>query len=119
MVEGVVPDRAAEGAKDVVGIVVGTGHVAGFAVASECDRAGAGPWPEVRAGLLEVGVWSESEFLGVSGCSEHEVLYEFDRRGDWWGVIAAEDLLGKAPQRLLVDAVGSDRVLDPEAVRVD
>ena len=82
VVEAVASDCAAEGAKDVAGIVVGPLDVGGLAVASERDRARSGPWTKVRAGLREVGVWGEPERVGVLRGSEHELARELDRGRD-------------------------------------
>jgi len=78
-VEACAPDCALEGADDAVGVVVGAGDVGRLAVAPEGDRARTGR-PEVRAGLLQVGVGREPELAGVLGGSEHELADEVDRR---------------------------------------
>ena len=71
------------------------------------------------AGLRVVGVGCESEPAGVLDGSEYEVADELDRRGDRRWLIAAEDLVGEQAKALLVQVVGSDRVLDAEAVDVE
>jgi hypothetical protein len=79
-VKAVASDRAAQGAKDVSGIVVGTLDVSWLPVASERDRAGISPGAEVRASVLEVRMRSEpNKPMRVLGCSQHEVAHELNR----------------------------------------
>lgn len=70
VLKAVASDGAAQGAKDVSGIVVGALDVGWFPVAAERDRAGPGPRPEVLASVLEVGMRSEPKPVGVQAPKE-------------------------------------------------
>ena len=74
MAEPPVPNRAAQGAQDVVGIVVGAVDVVRLAVAAKVDRARPFPGAEVREGPLEIGVRLKPQPAGVIGGSQNEVV---------------------------------------------
>src|SRR2546421_4024091 len=111
--------RFVEGAHDAVGVVVGALLEVGPAVEPELDAAGWLPGAEVWFGEVEVAMRVEAEAAGVVDGAEDQVLGEGDRRGEWSGVVGAEEVGDECGQVASVDDAGWDGVLDALAVGVD
>src|SRR6266508_1546927 len=119
VVEVVGPDGTLQGVEDARGVVMGALDEQGFAVASEADRAGTGPWAEVAGGLVEARGGLEAEAARVLHRAEHQVLRQVQWGCQGWCLVGGEVGAGELDRAALVHAARADGVFDAQAPDVD